>query len=123
MGGLSLISQSGADGALIYKGKIFSKGFVACEFVPLRQHLEYYLSRLESLRHVQGAAFGGDAGNNSFWPVERGVAVADGEPKKRHKKRVLDDWRRCAEVAACGCEELEEIRETNGFSVRVPLPL
>lgn len=43
--------------------------------------------------------------------------------KKRHKKRVLDDWRRCAEVAACGCEELEEIRETKGFSVRVPLPL
>lgn len=65
-GGLSLISQSGADGALIYKGKIFSKGFVAREFVPLRQHLEYYLSRLESLRHAYGQTLGDDAENGSF---------------------------------------------------------
>lgn len=25
-----------------------------------------------------------------------------GGPKKGHKKRTLDDWRKCAEVAICG---------------------
>lgn len=81
-GGLSLTRRSGADSSLICKGKIFSKGFVARESVPSQQHLKYYLSSLESLRHAREAMFGGNAENVFFCPLGRGFVVADGEPKK-----------------------------------------